>query len=399
MLDGTGGQNLSLAKLVVDNSAGAGSAIVATGGTNGSGILGIGTGTGNGIRGTAGATGNGIMGVGGATSGNGIHGNAATSGDGIKAVGAGGGDGIDASGEGAGVGLKATGGATGHGMSVVGGSSSGDGFVSTVTSGTEFNADISSFVAGAINAAAIATGAIDADALAADAGTEIAAAVWANGTRVLTAGTNIDGSTFTAIPWNAAWDAEVQSECTDALNAYDPPTSAEMDARTLVAASYATAASQTTIISYIDTEVATIVGLLDTEIGDIKTATDRITADRMTVLDDLDAMITAQVFTAPALANAPAGGGGGSGATAQEVWEYGTRTITGGTVGTITGLTIANVENMATRFLTMIVLDGVVYQYTENALELAPGGGGGALSGAQDAKLTQIHTAVQSLRD
>src|SRR5574343_71367 len=36
------------------------------------------------------------------------------------------------------------------------------------------------------------------------------------------------GSTLTAIPWNAAWDAEVQSECTDALNAYDPPTAAEL---------------------------------------------------------------------------------------------------------------------------------------------------------------------------
>jgi len=38
------------------------------------------------------------------------------------------------------------------------------------------------------------------------------------------------GSTLTAVPWNAAWDAEVQSECTDALNAYDPPTKTEMDA-------------------------------------------------------------------------------------------------------------------------------------------------------------------------
>ena len=35
---------------------------------------------------------------------------------------------------------------------------------------------------------------------------------------------------MTALPWNAAWDAEVQSECADALNAYDPPTKAEMDA-------------------------------------------------------------------------------------------------------------------------------------------------------------------------
>jgi len=37
------------------------------------------------------------------------------------------------------------------------------------------------------------------------------------------------GAGLTAVPWNAAWDAEVQSECTDALNAYDPPTKAEVD--------------------------------------------------------------------------------------------------------------------------------------------------------------------------
>lgn len=37
------------------------------------------------------------------------------------------------------------------------------------------------------------------------------------------------GDQLTAVPWNAAWDAEVQSEATDALNAYDPPTKAELD--------------------------------------------------------------------------------------------------------------------------------------------------------------------------
>jgi hypothetical protein len=47
-----------------------------------------------------------------------------------------------------------------------------------------------------------------------------------------------DGAGLTNMPWNSAWDAEVQSECTDALNAYDPPTNAEMVARTLVAADY-----------------------------------------------------------------------------------------------------------------------------------------------------------------
>src|SRR5690606_19684885 len=61
-----------------------------------------------------------------------------------------------------------------------------------------------------------------------------------------------DGAGLTAIPWNSAWDAEVQSECTDALNAYDPPTNAEMTARTLAAASYATAANQTTMDGKLD---------------------------------------------------------------------------------------------------------------------------------------------------
>jgi hypothetical protein len=37
------------------------------------------------------------------------------------------------------------------------------------------------------------------------------------------------GAGLTAVPWNPAWDAEVESEVTDALTAYDPPTKAEMD--------------------------------------------------------------------------------------------------------------------------------------------------------------------------
>ena len=36
------------------------------------------------------------------------------------------------------------------------------------------------------------------------------------------------GSSLTGIPWNSDWDAEVQSECADALTAYDPPTDTEM---------------------------------------------------------------------------------------------------------------------------------------------------------------------------
>lgn len=63
----------------------------------------------------------------------------------------------------------------------------------------------------------LAANVITAAATHSDFGTEIGTAVWASATRTLTAGTNIDGSTFTAIPWNASWDAEVQSEVEDAL--------------------------------------------------------------------------------------------------------------------------------------------------------------------------------------
>lgn len=57
------------------------------------------------------------------------------------------------------------------------------------------------------------------------------------------------GVQLNLIPWNSAWDTEIQSECADALTAYDPPTNAEMEARTLAAASYGTAANQTTILA------------------------------------------------------------------------------------------------------------------------------------------------------
>jgi hypothetical protein len=56
-----------------------------------------------------------------------------------------------------------------------------------------------------------------------------------------------NGAGLTAIPWNAAWDTEVQSECTDALNAYDPPTNTEMEARTILSAGYATATNLATV--------------------------------------------------------------------------------------------------------------------------------------------------------
>lgn len=85
----------------------------------------------------------------------------------------------------------------------------------------------------------------------------------------------VAGAGLTAVPWNASWDAEVQSECTDALNAYDPPTKAELDG---AVSPLATAASLITVAGYIDTEVAAILAAVDTEVAAIKAKTDNLPA-------------------------------------------------------------------------------------------------------------------------
>lgn len=70
------------------------------------------------------------------------------------------------------------------------------------------------FAAGAINAAAIAADALDADALAATAIAEINTTVDA----AISDYFGSAGASLTGIPWNSAWDAEVESEVNDALD-------------------------------------------------------------------------------------------------------------------------------------------------------------------------------------
>jgi len=98
------------------------------------------------------------------------------------------------------------------------------------------------------------------------------------------------GAGLTAVPWNAAWDAEVQSEVADALAAYDPPTNAEIEARTLVAADYATATAVDALPT--NAELATALGAADdavlTQIALVKAKTDSLT---FTVAGQVDANI------------------------------------------------------------------------------------------------------------
>lgn len=107
------------------------------------------------------------------------------------------------------------------------------------------------FAAGAIDAAAIATGAIDADALAADAGTEIATAVWASGTRSLTV-LDEDSTTLDL-------DATIRAAVGMA--------SANLDTQL------------TAIDDYLDTEIAAILAAVDTEVAAILADTNELQTD------------------------------------------------------------------------------------------------------------------------
>jgi phage baseplate assembly protein W len=68
------------------------------------------------------------------------------------------------------------------------------------------------------------------------------------------------GAGLTALPWNAAWDAQVESEVADALAAYDAATGADVTSAT---SGLATAANLATVAGYLDTEIAAI--LADTD--------------------------------------------------------------------------------------------------------------------------------------
>lgn len=154
-------------------------------------------------------------------------------------------------------------------------------------------------------------------------------------TQDLQAQVGTDGAGLTALPWNAAWDAEVQSEVTDALNAYDPPTNAELEARTLAAANYATASALATVDSNVDailedtgTTIPGTITTVDSVVDAIKVVTDKLD----TALED-DGSSGFQ-FTILALENGPSGEGASASAIADAVWDEAlSGHLTAGTTG------------------------------------------------------------------
>lgn len=88
-------------------------------------------------------------------------------------------------------------------------------------------------------------------------------------------------SDYELIPDRGVTQAQVEAAVAAALATYDPPTNAEMVARTLAAASYATAASQTTIEGKIDT-VNSNVDTVNTATASTETKVDTLTTNLAT---------------------------------------------------------------------------------------------------------------------
>lgn len=167
MLDGTGGQTLSLRQLNIVNDNG--TALVAhSTGNDGHGISASGHVSGMGIRAAAGTNGIGLDIVGGSVVGAGMRVTAPGNGEGATFVAAGAnaglaaygsaGAGIHAEGDGAGAGIAAVAGATGHGIEAAGGNTSGDGMHLSATDGDGIeaigagggNADIKADITGSV---------------------------------------------------------------------------------------------------------------------------------------------------------------------------------------------------------------------------------------------------------
>lgn len=156
---------------------------------------------------------------------------------------------------------------------------------------------------------------------------------------------------ITAAATAADFVTETQGAAAAALNAYDPPTSAEMDARTLVAASYATSSALSTVSSVL---------------GAVKVVTDKVDTA-------LELNAGTYRFTFAALENAPTGGLNAAGV--RSAIGLATANLDTQLSGISTQNTTAKV--ILDKFNTMTELNGSVYRYTSASLVNSPTGSGG----------------------
>jgi hypothetical protein len=287
MLDGTGGQVLSLKQLNIVNDSGSALVASATGG-NGHGIAASGNGSGSGVASTAGATGHGVQALGGATSGHGLK-TWASAGNsrGISAVGTGSGPGIEAYGGATGPGIYASSTDSGHGIIAEGGGTAGDGFVATANDGR----GLSVSAGGAHEGMTIAGG---------TAGLSISAGDNGHGIEVYGGGTSGDGihaeatdgdgiEAIGAGVGNADLKADLTGNITGSLSGSVGSLAAQAKADVNAEADTALVdvGLTTTITGRIDAAVSTRLasGTVASDVTAVKAKTDKLTFDADNALD------------------------------------------------------------------------------------------------------------------
>lgn len=204
--------------------------------------------------------------------------------------------------------------------------------------GGNVTGSVGSIASGGITSGSFAADSITAAAAAADFGTELATAVWAATTRLLTAGTNIVLAKGTGVTGFNDLDAA-------GVRGAVGLAAANLDTQI---ATLATASNLATVAGYLDTEIAAILadtnelqtdwanggrldnildarasqtsvdavaGYVDTEVAAIKAVTDKVD----TTLEVATGSPGDYRFSSDALRNAPTGSGGGSAPTAAQI--------------------------------------------------------------------------------
>ena len=197
-------------------------------------------------------------------------------------------------------------------------------------------------------------------------------------------------------------DADVQTAAAAALTAYDPPTNQEMVDRTLLAASYSTLTAADNIgINWGDvTNPTTTVNLSATTVGVLAGHTPQTgdhTANIALVLEDTGTTIPAAIDALPTAAEIKTAmeavgshlaliledTGTSLPATLSALATAAALTAHDGKLDTVDGI-VDDILVIADKLDAMLELDGAVYRYTANALELGPGGGSGGDATAEN---------------
>jgi hypothetical protein len=161
---------------------------------------------------------------------------------------------------------------------------------------------------------------------------------------------------------------------------------------TAVQSGLATSAALTVVDDFLDTEIAAIKAKTDNlpadpaDASDIAAAFSTVNSTLSTLAGYLDTEIAAILADTNELQTDWANGG-----RLDNILDARASQASVDTIDDFLDTEIAAIKVATDRFLTMIVLDGAVYQYTANALELAPAGGGGGGSGdASQATLLEV---------